>query len=213
MDNLEAMDIGEGMELLQAEVLGWSGRDYMVRCGAGSMVARRATGCLLKPEAGDTVLLVLSRYRAYILSVLERPGTGPCSLELGQATLKGEEGMLTIGAKGLSIEVEEIASLCSARIKASADNTGILTKNLTCRSKSATIHSDRLSLLGRICHMFVDSFIERLGSLRSTVEGIELRKTGRLRHIIKESLFMKAGRSTIKAKDHMKIDGSKIDLG
>jgi hypothetical protein len=52
----------------------------------GTVRAVRAVGCLLRPEAGDRVLVALTGENAWILAVLERPQTKEATLELPEKT-------------------------------------------------------------------------------------------------------------------------------
>jgi hypothetical protein len=150
---------------------------------------------------------------AYILSVLERGGSDTEFLEIGGASLGGQEGRLTLKARDLEVELQNRAALSSAAIEAKADRADLYMRRIGLFSKRALLNSDRITLFGRLCHIFAGSMIQRLKQCRSIVEGLDFRKAGRSRLSVKEALFIKAKRSTIKAEDRMKVDGRKIDLG
>jgi hypothetical protein len=72
---------------------------------AGTLRAVRAAGCLLRPEAGDRVLVALTGENAWVLSVLERRLPEEATLELPEKT--------TLAAGRLEIEARTALKLRS----------------------------------------------------------------------------------------------------
>ena len=203
-----ASDLVRGrLELTDGEI-------YIVAGDDGSKIqARRAAGCLLRPEVGDRILVAREAgQESYILSVLVKANS-EARLELGGASMTGHEDGLSLTAESIDISAGKQAKIRAPEIglsgiKGAAD---FLTFNLNSSrmaavAKHATMHAERLdSVIGRLTQKMRDSFrqIERLDEV----------KAGRVRRFIKERFVLRARDATIQADKDIKMDADKIRLG
>lgn len=215
MKQIHALDMNNLSGIYQGRITAWSSKDYMVRLQDGrNLLARRAAGCLLRPEAGDLVLIaVADGQSAYILSVLERASQDGSCLDLGGISFREESGGLKMELERLEVGVRGRASLSAADLESRAARGSFYIGRFSLFSKRALFHSEKMGFLGGLCHFVMDGLIQRLRFSRRSIEGIDFCRAGRMRRFIKEVLFMKARRTSIKAEEKMKIDGRKIDLG
>jgi len=191
---------------------------FIVACAGDRYPARQAVSCLVRPEAGDTVLLSFAAAgRCYILAVLERPGgeTAPKTLALdGQVELRIRRGGLNIAAaETLSLSSEQQIAIAAERL------------NLDARQGSARI--DELSFFGRLFHSQVETVkhiadtldtivrraVQRLTSSYRYIEEHEEIQSASTRMLVEGTLTMQTQNTMHTAEGHIKIDAEQIHLG
>jgi hypothetical protein len=73
---------------------------FYVSCDDRCRIVKRAAGCLLRPELGDTVLISCTEEFGYLLQVLERAQSSAAELSVeGGLTIVAGSGLLTLEAK------------------------------------------------------------------------------------------------------------------
>jgi hypothetical protein len=112
--------------------------EVTVRCPDSLWHGQVAASCLLRPQAGDEVLLApLADGRAFILAVLTRAGKGPACLDFPQGVEIESPGLIGLRSQG-SLELSAPYSRLTAgelkveagEIKASAGVCGLLARTL-----------------------------------------------------------------------------------
>src|SRR6056297_1458432 len=106
-----------GPEQFSAWIGSETASGWWLQAERGPVQARRATGCLLRPQAGDRVLVFAERDEAWILSVLERVGVDERIIDAdGPVSLRSRSGNVSIHAgKCVEVRGEEAIELRSAR--------------------------------------------------------------------------------------------------
>jgi len=187
---------------------------YPVRTAGGLVQARRAAGCLLKPEKGDKVLLAEDELGSgYILTVLDRNEKKTAVFDVpGDVTLKAG-GQATVVAREMLLAGKETVNVAAP--------------TFSLRAKEGNLEINALSLIGKLVQVRVEKVKTALGALESSVgrvverilrrysriEELADERYGRLRCLVRESLFMKGHSVSLKAEERMGIDGKKIDIG
>jgi hypothetical protein len=188
-----------------------------LQSGGRTLQARRATGCLLRPEDGDRVLALELGDEAWVLSVLERerdPSRAAVIETAGPLALRAGRGDVDIDAPG------------SVRVRA-AETIGLETPELEIRAGIASMITRKLSWLcdrmeGRFVHLrvvgrVVDSVLERLslkaGSSFRQVDSLDHARCGQIDYNAGGDLSLKAGNLLGHAKGLARINGKQIHLG
>lgn len=161
--------------------------DCITVAGAFGLVnARRAAGCLLMPEPGDTVLLYLpatdKATSAYVLSVLERES------QEGELALPEQTAMT---ARRLELKTESLAMTGRVLVQ-----TFESVRNLAGRILERA--GQRLGLYGRQ--------IERVSDVQETT-------AGRVRLSARESLRLRSRNADIRAEQSVIMDAEKLKIG
>jgi hypothetical protein len=159
--------------------------------------ARRAAGCLLRPEPGDTVLVHAPEAgEAYLLCVLEKAA--------GAAVLDASQDLRIQAAGRLELAAPEV------RLHGKAGRFDFLGLDLlvgALTTKAGSISSVAAA---------VDS---RVGDLTQTIRlavrqvETEVVRAGGIRQFIRDRFLVRSGQTTIIAQDDVTVDAKKINLG
>lgn len=196
------------------------GRDeahFSVRIGADLVRARRAKGCLVEPETGDTVLLARSEHHgSFVLSVLVGRDDAAASVIAvdGDLTLRSKTGRVAlVGGEGVSVT--------------SGGEVAVNAPSLVARTMSATIFSDTLSYVGRALEAqverakvlgqtldtVIDHVTSRVKHSFKTVEELERVKAKELHVDVEATLNMHGKNTLMTAEKIVKLDGEQILIG
>ncbi|WP_035058351.1 DUF3540 domain-containing protein [Andreprevotia chitinilytica] len=152
---------------------------------------RVAASCLLRPEAGDQVLVSgPSRKQAYLIAVLERDAM--------RAARIGVEGAMVIGCGGpVALESETEVTL-------RADAITLQSRALALRAEDAVLRANVLSYYGRQWHGAIGT-LRHAGQVMETV-------VDRLMHVarvafrqVKEREQVRAGQIDYAAEDYARL--------
>ncbi|MBR4747903.1 MAG: DUF3540 domain-containing protein [Desulfovibrio sp.] len=156
----------------------------------GLVRAQRAAGCLLEPQAGDTVALFFAERGAWILSVLSRTA---------------DEGALALPAK-TAIRAREI------RIGAES--------GLEIQAPCVRLEGGLLVQAFESVRTFASKIFEKaslrfglFGKSAEHVSGLKETKASRMRVSLDENLRVRSGSADVKARESMRIDGGHINIG
>lgn len=182
--------------------------------GAGIDSAGIAAGCLLRPQAGDTVLLLLcDPGPCLVLCVLERAGGDACVRLPGGSELLGD-------AQGLRLRAPQVDVLASSALRLQAPDLDM--KAARCRLSSSTLElrTGRLSALlgslharGRECLTRLGRSVAELGDSVRRVRGMDETHASQQRVRIDERLHIDSRDTSIVARNHVRVDARRIDLG
>lgn len=194
----------------QAIAAGWR-----LRADHGPVLARRAAGCLLRPKAGDRVLVFAERDEAWILSVLDRTGAGERVIETdGPMGLRCRSGNISIHAeKCVEVRGDEAIELRSARLGVRAAVTRLVSKNVTWLCDRCEGRFNVLRLVGRACEGLFDRFRQRARTSIREVETLDRVHSGEIDYRAEANLSLEARNLLSRAEHLARIDGDQIHLG
>ena len=179
--------------------------DVCIVAGPMGMVrARRADGCLLKPETGDLVLVFFSAEESYILSVLEKTG---------------QEGELVLPE-------ETRVETRSMRLKAS-ETLGFEAGTITGKSRSFLVDALLVKWSGKVLESVFSSIQTRAGRIMENctrklaflgrsfekVKDVKETSAGRVRLTAEETLRVRSRNADMRAEDNVVLDGRNIKIG
>jgi len=201
-------DVGEVVRVL--------GDVFLVRTDDGDVRARRAKGCLLAPEVGDTVLLaIVGAQSAYVLSVLEREEGAASKIVLeGDVELRAPSGRIGLAAQeGIGLVSGKEVSVVSGSVEVRAVSGNVVLERL---SMLGTLVSAELGKVKLVAGIF-DSALERLSQKvkRSyrTIEEVDQVRAERIDYAAKKNLSLRGDNALINAEELVKVDGEQIHLG
>lgn len=190
------------------------GEMYVVAGDDGSRIqARRATGCLLLPEAGDRVLISREAGQDnFILSVLVKANS-ETRLVLGASSATCNEDGLRLSAESIEILVDKKAAVSAPEVRLSGVKGRVDFLDFALRSqkaaaivKNASTCIERLdSVIGRLTQKIRDSYRH--------IERLDHAKAGRVRRFIRERFVLRSQDATIQADKDIKMDADQIRLG
>lgn len=172
---------------------------WIVHLEDGSRVrARRAAGCLLAPEKGDSVLLLHSSARThYVLNVLEKAAEN-CHLDFpADVRVSAPLGGFSVQAREVCLSGEQ-GRLRFCRLDVLAQQVQTHVQQLVSALASVSMAAGRMT--SRIGH-----------ALRLT--GFELHRSGSVRQEVEGRFTVSSGQTTIVAEQDVTVDAGKINLG
>lgn len=207
---------GVGQDLRKGRVVGRLDQSWKVALleGGSQVWARRAAGCLLRPRAEDTVLLLVDRAGSehYLLNVLERESDDRALDFPGDVYIEAEKGGLRMRGETLDMEGASQARLSSRELTLTAACGRMRFIRLDLLAESLHAGVRRIKAAGERIQILAAHMVSRVGRvIRST--GFELHRAERLRTEVEKSSVLKAGRASILARDDVTVDADKINIG
>ena len=181
-------------------------KKYIITLAQRRVIAVKAVGCLLLPEAGDTVLFMEGPAKTYILSILVRDDTHPAQVSLPADTM--------IAARGgdLLLRAEGKIALAAPDLGFYADKgvAEIRETAFTGNRVEISIHS--LSTFWQTVERKAGRVLERIAQLYRSV-GSEDSRLGQLHCRVEEGYSVEAREVSIEADERLRLDGEQVELG
>ncbi|AOJ73479.1 MULTISPECIES: DUF3540 domain-containing protein [Burkholderia] len=183
--------------------------------------ARRADGCVLAPDVGDSVLIwacaagdASGRPPAYVLTVLARAGAPQAALALpgGVVFETGIDG-LRIDAPRIALSARDRIDARAARVDLSAHRACVRAAHLDACAQSIDGRAHDVRLVARRFTSTIGRALHTLGDCFRRVRGVDDTRASRARWQIDERAHLHARDVTLLADRHVGIDGERIDLG
>lgn len=186
---------------------------FLVLPARGDAVsARRAAGCLLRPEPGDLVLFDAARGApAYVLCVLERLGPdgvldGPGNLRLGCP------GRLELRAGEVSAAAAGAMSLAAGELSVEAKSGRFGFGHLSVLAAEAGVRLRRGLFSAEVLDSLVTNLTQKARTCVRVVEE-DILRAGGVRQYVRGCFFLRSGRAVVRAEEDVSIDGERIDIG
>ncbi|WP_082721289.1 DUF3540 domain-containing protein [Burkholderia sp. ABCPW 14] len=189
--------------------------------------ARRADGCVLAPDIGDSVLIwacanaragvaddASGAPSAYVLTVLARAGAPQAALALpgGVVFETGIDG-LRIDAPRIALAARDRIDARAARVDLSAHRACVRAAHLDACAQSIDGRAHDVRLVARRFTSTIGRALHTLGDCFRRVRGVDDTRASRARWQIDERAHLHARDVTLLADRHVGIDGERIDLG
>ncbi|MFH1134507.1 MAG: DUF3540 domain-containing protein [Pseudomonadota bacterium] len=198
----------ESLSLAMGEIKGRSGQRYLVLSDQGLSPAHRSAGCLLEPEIGDQVLLLLAEDQPlYILHVLRR------GRQENTARISVEAPELKVASLSLTLSARDFLKLEAADLKVEALRGQARCGELSYQGGCLTARIGHVKTWANFLETRAERLIERVQRSYRQVEEFEETKVGRLRLLVRDLFFLGSRNTTLKSEEQTKIDGEKIQLG
>lgn len=184
------------------------GEPLLVAAPFGEIEARRAVGCLIRPEEGDTVLLSVDMSgTSWVLSVLAREGRDATALEIeGDAVLRVKGGGLTVSADTELHCVTGKASL-------NAEDADVTVGRYQMVARMISTQAERVKHVAGVVDDVSREFTRRVVNyFRFTKEHEDCQSESR-RQLVDETMTIQSKNTVITSEEHVKIDGELIHMG
>lgn len=176
--------------------------------------ARIAAGCLLQPEAGDSVLLLVpARGPSFVICVLERAARQGRLRLPGGAELHGAADALSLQAPRLELRAGEALDLHGPRLGVQAGSCRMSSSTLEIRAGRVQALMGSLHARGRECLTRLGRSLAEFGDSVRRVRGIDETHATHQRVRVERRLHIQCRDASIVAHNHVRVDGRQIDLG
>ena len=210
--NLHDFSFAPGRAMVRAETNGL----FALEHAGGTVLAKRAAGCLLKPEQGDLVLWWSDgRDAAYVLTVLERLPDLPALLSVeGDLALNSEKGSVSINGAG---RVELISGrevrLAGPTLGMDSLEMEVSTQKLALWARMVETRAGVVKLIAKSLDSVIDRVQQKLKDCIRRVEGTDITKAGQICQEAEQLYSLDCGYGAINADKDVKIDAEHIHLG
>lgn len=131
----------------------------------------------------------------------------------GEVRVLGRDGVhLTSGGSSFSL-LEAATKLKSRAFELSAQRADLGVRDLAFAGERLRARLADSKLVVDRLETVASHLTERCKEALREVEGLSQLRAGRMRSLIKEALFMRAGHASIEAEEDIKIDGQRVHLG
>ena len=205
-----AADHGE-RERARIEAKSGASAELVVVDGREQLELRDSAACLLVRHDGETGRTTLICERgALAFSAPE----GDIELSAGgEVRVKGDAGVQIASGRAAFSLRGALASLSSAALSVTAQRADLGVRDLAYAGERLRARlSDSKLVLDRV-ETIATQLTERCKEAIREVEGLSQLRAGRMRSLIKDGLFVRAGHASIEAEEDMKIDGQRVHLG
>jgi hypothetical protein len=188
----------------------------VLRAGGVEYRAERAASCLLRPAAGDEVLVaLLPDRRAFVLAVLTRDETKRSEIRVdGDLRIASDKGRVSIsGSEGVAVVTPRDVEMVAGRITLKSAATALASEAITVVGKAVVLELDRVKLGARTFDSVLERFTQRVKRAIRTVEETDHLRAERIDYAAEKSLAMYGENAVVTAKELVKVDGGQIHLG
>ena len=177
--NLHDFSFSPGRAMVRAETNGL----FALEHADGTVLAKRAAGCLLKPEQGDLVLWWSDgRDAAYVLTVLERLPDLPALLSVeGDLTLNSEKGSVSInGAGRVELNSGREVRLTGPMLGMDSLEMEVSTQKLALWARMVETRAGVVKFIAKSLDSVIDRVQQKLKDCIRRVEGTDITKAGQI---------------------------------
>ncbi|MEM9697001.1 MAG: DUF3540 domain-containing protein [Myxococcota bacterium] len=194
----------------RGDLIAIEGDHHLVRHRGGSVSARVAVSCLVRPEAGDTVLVASAGVDHHVLAILSRPESGvvieteaPLTIRSSALELTGEA--VTICGDTTTLGGDEVRVF--GRVgEVAVSQLSLLGRSVTARWMSVRTVADGVdAVLGRV--------VQRMRSHLRFVEETERVDAGDIELSAERAITAHAHDAVVLAEDLVKLDGEQVHVG
>ncbi|HEY3818505.1 MAG TPA: DUF3540 domain-containing protein [Polyangiaceae bacterium] len=187
-----------------------------VRTTHGERRARRAASCLVAPEAGDEVaIIVTGDGRVFVTAVLVRAEDRPIEIAVdGDLRISARGGSCHIDATdGVEIRAEGALSLVSKALNLRAVEGSMVLSKLTVLASSILGHSDAVRIAAQAFESFCDRVSQTAKVCQRTVEEIDLLRAGAVDYRTENEMCLRSENFLVGARNLAKVDAEQIHIG
>lgn len=200
---------------VQARVGFASGREIALEWGGDLVKARLAFSCLVQPREGDLVLCLPGEDgECHVAAILERPGSQAMTLAFpGDASLRTEEGALTLSGRSLTLAAED-RLFCTSDVALHQSREAVLDHGrIIAHGQSVQAHFDSFTLLGRMCQTLVQHLVQKVQTYIRRTEDLDQVQAAQMIRRSEGLYTLHSEYSVLVSTKDTKIDGERIHMG
>jgi hypothetical protein len=201
--------------LESAIVKGVADDSVMIASEGGAINARCAFSCLVRPIAGDKVLISRSPGECFILAVLERPESPDMALDFpGNVSLNAAQGGMTLNsAEDIAMIAAGTNRIVAAETQMTSDELTVTANHLTTRVSRLDSYLEEASIVAGTIMSVAQLITQRVDVLTRWVENVETLTIGNLIQNVRKTLSSHSHEAVITATTDLRIDGERIHMG
>lgn len=189
------------------KVRGASGVEYPAECAAS---------CLVKPQAGDEVLVcLLPDRRAYVLAVLVRNGATKTEISVdGDLKLCAQHGRVEIAAgEGVAVVTPRDIEMVAGKLSIKTVVATFASEMVTMVGKTVHQEVDRVKLVARSLDTTLERLTQRTKQSFRLIQETDHVRAERMDYMAEKSITMHGEHAIVTAQELVKVDGGQIHLG
>jgi hypothetical protein len=185
--------------------LGASGVELEI--GSEIVSASVGFGCLVRPIAGDRVLVASTPTGIFVLSVLERlvPDSATLSLPSG--------GALIVEATDIRLAARKEASIDAPQIEIRAGRFNVVADSLTLLGRMANWVADHLRISAKTQETVADTLSVKALDRVAIVERADVLRAGSVSQTIDNVSVTSAPAVVIATTEDLRLDGKRVTVG
>ena len=186
-----------------------------VEIAGESFTAERAVSCLVRPEPGDEVLLVVPAIGPlYVLAVLRRDAHDPLRIgaEDRELSLHARAVRIT-GATSVDLAAGSDLRMTARAVELRGCTAGVFFEKVEFVSRRVLSEVERARTAFGVLEGVVDRLTQRIGRSYRYVEDLDLTRAGQIDLRAERALNMRGRHTVITAEQLVKVDGEQIHLG
>lgn len=204
-----------GATLLTASILHAEAMGYMVRLGDGRVLrARRAQGCLVRPEAEDLVLAVDAGVEGlFIITVLTGRQRATCLSVDGDLAMEAQGGRLSLTGQQVEMAPQEAVAIQAPFIQVAGDEGRLRFRSLSLLSRLFSFSARRAAGVCERLDLNARQVFQRLNNLFRRIEGLAETRADRISIHSRAGVDVRGARVSVISNEDVKIDGRGIHIG
>ncbi len=196
-------------------VIACDGRDAQVACNGGSIAARVAFSCLVRPEPGDRVLTSREADTVWILAVLDRPTDAPARMVVeGDIAITSARGSISLlSAQEVTIDAGIRARVTAQEIDLHAGVARFVIDELQQIGRRANLYVAKIRSVGEMVETFAEHILTRAKRGTRFIEESDQLRAGSVDHRAEGTLQLRAKTAFITADTVVRVDADQIHMG
>jgi len=179
----------------------------------GVSQALQAASCLLKPEAGDRVLVSIVDGLAYVLAVLEKSAEDSQILLPGNVTLQAKGQLLFSAAQDMQLIAGQTMNQTAMKINTLAGEQRLTAGRMDVAATTLSVTSHDIEAQAEQFHGVITRIFQRADQVMRWVETIETLNIGNWVQNVRDTLHSRADNQIITARSDVKVDAKRIHMG
>ena len=182
----------------------------------GEWCAQRAASCLVEPDPGDEVaLLITGDGRAFVIAVLVRAEEKALELAVdGDLRISARGGSCRIEATdGVEVHAGGTMSLASKVFNLRAVDGSVVLNKLTLLASSLLAHTDSVRFAAKAVDSFCDRIAQTAKVWHRQVEELDLLRAGRADYRTEKEMCLRSENFLVGARKLAKLDAEQIHIG
>lgn len=193
-----------------------TGGELTVDTEHGEISARRAASCLVPPNPGDEVAVVVTGDgRAFVTAILVAAEDRPVEIAVeGDLHISARRGSCRIDASdGVEVHAGGPMSLVSKVLNLRAVEGSAALGKLTVLATSVLVHSDGVRFAAKAFESFCDHVAQTAKVWQRKVEEIDMLRAGHADYRTEKEMCIRAENYLVGARNLAKVDADQIHLG
>lgn len=190
------------------------GRTWMIEDRRQRFEARRATSCLIEPEIGDRVWIVVEDERCYVVAVLERSDDASATLRLdGDAVLRVDGRLEVHTHDDLQLRSDRQVGIVGDQLQVQARVGKVFVRECTAVLRSLLTHATTSTMVAKLVETLADRVSTSSKTSYRNVTEIDQLHAGIIDHQAVEAAQIAADKVLINGGEIAKVEAGQIHLG